>query len=409
MEPASATVEARSPSRRTSSSGRGADERGVAAAGAVDVAGREAGAQHAEHRGAVVRRGRVDGDLAGEHDLLERPGPDAARPRGRPPPRSAPAARSTRSGTGRSAPGRAAAAAPSAGRRAGAPRARRSCSGTSSGAASSATVRRTSRPRRASATSGTTSPPGREAGPVRRRAAPRAANGKPPTATSPAPARAVGSVGDRVAGQPPPRLGDRGEALAARRAEPRSVRACAGLVVVARWLEPRRAPERGERRAVAVGLLEAEPVVAGEPRGEHDRARVDVRRDRAPSSPASTPRPARRARRTARSQRSSSSARAAPWRARPSREAAVRARADTALQGTASCARPAYPGAEGTGPVRSEPARHPERTGPVPRVGARARSRRDRARWRSRPCAPSRPGRTGGPCARTPRSCRGCR
>ena len=56
---------------------RGGHERAVAAAGAEHEAGAEGGAQHPEGRGRVVRRGRVDGDLAGEHDLLERARADA--------------------------------------------------------------------------------------------------------------------------------------------------------------------------------------------------------------------------------------------------------------------------------------------------------------------------------------------
>jgi hypothetical protein len=51
--------------------GRRADEGGVAAARAVDEARTEAGAQHAEDRGRIVRRGRMDRNLAREHDLLE--------------------------------------------------------------------------------------------------------------------------------------------------------------------------------------------------------------------------------------------------------------------------------------------------------------------------------------------------
>ena len=65
--------------------GRGADEGGAAAPGAVHEAHAEARAEHAEHRGRVVRRRRVDGDLAGEDDLLEGAGADpldGARDRG---------------------------------------------------------------------------------------------------------------------------------------------------------------------------------------------------------------------------------------------------------------------------------------------------------------------------------------
>ena len=296
VEPASATVDARRPVAAHQQLGRGADERGVAAAGAVDVAGREARAQDAEDRGGVVRRRRVHGDLAGEHDLLERARADPLdRARdgrlvvlGR---RDA-----TRSGSAPRAPGRAAAAARSrsSARRAldareRAPRARRRAS------ASTATVSRTSRPRRASASSGTMQVGGAEAGPVRRGGAVgrerEAADGDQPRA-----GRAVGRVGD----------GRRRRARATRAATAREA------VRPAR-LEPRDAAERGERRAVAVGLLEAEPGVArraarrtrrrsGRPRGR--RARVSAASDAARRSGA-------RAARRARSGRSSS-ARAAP-------------------------------------------------------------------------------------------------
>ena len=52
--------------------GRRGDERGVAAAGAEDVARLEARPQHAEHRSGIVRRRRLNRDLARQHDLLER-------------------------------------------------------------------------------------------------------------------------------------------------------------------------------------------------------------------------------------------------------------------------------------------------------------------------------------------------
>ena len=51
--------------------GRRGDERGVAAADAEDEAVTEGGAQDAEHRRRVVCGARVNGNLAGEHDLLE--------------------------------------------------------------------------------------------------------------------------------------------------------------------------------------------------------------------------------------------------------------------------------------------------------------------------------------------------
>ena len=77
VEPASATVWARCAVAADQQLRRGGDEGGVAAAGAEDVAGLEAGAQDAEDRGGVVRRRRLDGHLAREHDLLERARADA--------------------------------------------------------------------------------------------------------------------------------------------------------------------------------------------------------------------------------------------------------------------------------------------------------------------------------------------
>jgi hypothetical protein len=77
VEPASASVAARIPSRRIEQLGARGDERAVAAADAEDEAGREALAQDAEDRGGVVSRRRVDLHLAREHDLVQRAGPDA--------------------------------------------------------------------------------------------------------------------------------------------------------------------------------------------------------------------------------------------------------------------------------------------------------------------------------------------
>ena len=77
IEPASATRRRAQPLAPHQQLRRGGHERAVAAAGAEHEAGAEGGAQDPERRGRVVRRGRVDRDLAGEHDLLERARADA--------------------------------------------------------------------------------------------------------------------------------------------------------------------------------------------------------------------------------------------------------------------------------------------------------------------------------------------
>ena len=93
--------------------------------------------------------------------------------------------------------------------------------------------------------------------------------------------RAVRDVADRGPGQPAPGGGDGGEAVAAAA------------------LEPRDAAERGDRGAVAVGLLQAGPGVVGAPRGEHDGGRVDLRadphREAGGDAPAGAPRSPHRA------------------------------------------------------------------------------------------------------------------
>jgi hypothetical protein len=71
-------------------------------------------------------------------------------------------------------------------------------------------------------------------------------------------AGAVGRVAQRAGRQRAPGPGDGGEAVGPRR------------------LERRDAAERPQRRAVAVGLLQAEPRLAGAPRRHDDRGRVDV-------------------------------------------------------------------------------------------------------------------------------------
>ena len=69
--------------------------------------------------------------------------------------------------------------------------------------------------------------------------------------------RPVGRARDRAAGERPPGRGDLGEAPGPGR------------------LQPAHRAERRQRRAAAVGLLEAEPVLARLPRRERDRAGVD--------------------------------------------------------------------------------------------------------------------------------------
>ena len=234
---------------------RGGDERGVAAAGAEHEAGAERGAQHAEDGGGVVRRRRVDGDLAREHDLLEVARADALDGAGdgrlvvlRRRDRldvEAPGGRGVeqRQRRRRAARRRAPRGARPPGRDRRRARRRRPASA------------RPTPPRRAIATSGTTRSPA--AKPCQCGAAPPSgANAKPPTATSPAPAGPSGVARLGVRGQLAPRRRGVGEA-------PRAARA-----------DRAHAAQRGQRGAVAVGLLEAEPRLARAARGEHDRAGV---------------------------------------------------------------------------------------------------------------------------------------
>ena len=233
-----------------------------------------------------MRRRRVDLDLAGEHDLLElaRPDPlDGARDRrlvvlGRRDARRSEAPGGRRVEQRQRPRAQLAERARSSARR-------RARSGMSSGAASAASVSRTSPPRRASATSGTVSDGRPEARPVRRAAAVgrerEAADRDEPGAGGPSGASATAVAGelapvrrDRPAKRPGPRASSRAHAA-----------------------------ERGQRGAVAVGLLEAEPRLAGAARGEGDRARVDARASGTRERRRAPRRRSRRARRTARSQR----------------------------------------------------------------------------------------------------------
>ena len=181
--------------------GRGGDEGGVAAAGAEDVTGLEARAQDAEDGGGVVRRRRVDGDLAGEDDLLERAGADALDGAGDGGLVVLGRGDGVDRGSGRRAPGRAAAAASrrSAGGAGGEPR----------GELLGDVVRRGERGERRAGRrrrGGRARPPGRSG--RRRRSRPSAARGRRPgrtrtrrRATRPAPGRAVGRVGDGARGE----------------------------------------------------------------------------------------------------------------------------------------------------------------------------------------------------------------
>ena len=134
----------------------------------------------------------------------------------------------------------------------------------SSGATSRFSVKVTRPALRASDTSGTTSDAG--SNPSQRGVpAPSDANANPPTATSPLPGGPSALVGDRGGGQAAPALGRLAEAVGS-----------------ASLQRPDRS-DRSHRRAVAIGLLEAEPRLARPARGRHNRRRislgVDVRGD----------------------------------------------------------------------------------------------------------------------------------
>ncbi len=353
VEPASASVPVRRPSRRTSSSGLAADEGVIAAADREDVALAERLAQHAEQRARVVRGGGVDLHLAREHDLVQRARADpldGARDRM---PRSARAASRSRrasvtAGSGSSSGSGAwtSSAARASSRSA-------SACASSSGWTIAASVRRTSSPRRASATSGTWSEPG--ANPVQCGAAPPSgANANPPTATGPDPRGPSGGSASGVAPQRAPALGDRREAVRAGR------------------LQGGHASERRQGGAVARRLLEDEPRLVRAARGDDDRRRVGVARRAATVNVVST--------------------------------AALAPAARTAHR----TVQPRLQALELGGAQRERPRRDDLDGHALQDTGAAIRSRRVRARSRSRRCASSRPGRTGGPSARTPRSCPSC-
>ena len=198
---------------------------------------------------------------------------------------------------------------------------------------------RTSPPRRASATSGHGELAGAEARPVRGGAAARR-EGEAADGDQPGAGRPVGRVGLGRARQAAPGGGERRRSGAGPAAS-----------------SARDGAQRGERRRLAVGLLEAEPGVARArarrtpPRwGRRPAPRRTVR-------PASTPSPRRRARRTARSQRRRSSARAAPGSAKRGR--GVPTETDIAGQGT-------------SWPRRAAPGRPPPRSAPAPTPTASA-------------------------------------
>ena len=243
--------------------GRGGDERALAAAGAEDEAGAERGAEDAEHRRGVVCAGRVDGDLARQHDLVERAATDPldrARDRldivlgrgdaGDP---EAPGRRGVEQRQRIVAQPRHASGHPLrellghvVGRGE-----RRDGQADLAVAARERDLRHDERA-------------GAEAGPVRRRAA---VGGEREAADrhEPGAGRPAVLTRDRAARELAPGCGDHGEAVGPAR------------------FEPAHRAERGDRGAAARGLLVGEPVLLGRPRGEHDRARVDGRIERAPS------------------------------------------------------------------------------------------------------------------------------
>ena len=259
MEPASATVEARSPSRRTSSSGEAPTKAASPRPAQYTKQDEKPARRTPKTAAASCGDGRVDGDLAGQHDLLERA-------------RADPLDRALDGGL--VVLGRRDARDPEApgGRRveqrqlrraqAGEPRLdpRDDVVGRSSGAASAATVSRTSRPRRASATSGTTSPPG----------------------PNPAQCGAVGAAAGRTGSRRRRRARRRAARRAGRRPPRRRSRrhdSATELKRSAPASSRTTAPSVASAARVAVGLLEAEPVVARAARGEDDGARVDRRVD----------------------------------------------------------------------------------------------------------------------------------
>ena len=265
VEPASASVAARMPSRRTSSSGLAATNARVAAPDAEHVAARERLAQHAEHRGGVVRRAargpapraRARSSRASPARIRSTAARDGA-------PRSARAASRWRrgsapTGSGSSSGSGAARSSPSARLEP-----REQVLGGVVGRGQRGERQRAPRRRaRASATSGTCSDAGAKPAQCGARAAVgrerEAADGHQPGA-----ARAVGRRRTSAS---------RGQRAPAR-ARRASKRSGAGAPR-ARAAQP----ERRERGAVAVGLLEAEPRLAGAPRRER-RPRSGRRRAR---------------------------------------------------------------------------------------------------------------------------------
>ena len=246
----------RRPSRRISSSGRRADECRLAAADRVDEAAAEGLAQDAEDRGDVVFARRSYVDLACEHDLLE------------------PARRDQldRAGNrGLVVLGRDGASDQRALRRMRVEQRQRSLDERCEplldqplepvGAVAGTRERRNRAPELLAAASN------RDLG--ARRAMPRgkadhcsalapsSAKAKPPAAISPPPGGPGGGSAQAFAASVRQRAAARWKRLG-----PRS------SIVIA-------APSTGQRRAVALGLLEADPRLARAARGEDDRARID--------------------------------------------------------------------------------------------------------------------------------------
>ena len=252
VEPASASVPGAQAVAAHEQLGAGGDERALAAPRAEGEARREGLAQDAEHGRGVVRARRVDLDLAREDDLVQRPGADALdRPRHRglvvlgrhradhavAPGRVGVEQRQRRAAQRRGALEQRA-------RRA---RRRRRRGRRRRPASASPARRGAPAPPRARAATRARSRP--NAASCRRRE--RRRSRRRPRARRPRPAR-----------RPAARASARRRARSARRRGRRA---------------RRRDPTRGQGEAVAIGVLEAEPVLARAARGDGHRGRVDRR------------------------------------------------------------------------------------------------------------------------------------
>ena len=263
--PASATVWARWPSRRTSSSGLAPTKAASGRAHAPAVAGREQLAERPEHR----RRGRARAARGRAPRARARPSRarrrGCARPRAPPPARSATAARRWRRGCAPPDPGRAAASA--AARELAHPLAKPldhrvgvviglndSGEGHAGFAAPAARAPSPAAPgtRAAGRSTRATTPPS-------------SANAKPPTNTGPA-AGGRDRIVRRVVGE------------SVRAPSSRAARRHLGEPPGAARLEHSRLAEPGEDEAVAVGLLEAGKAVVGAPGRQNGGTEVELGR-----------------------------------------------------------------------------------------------------------------------------------